>query len=363
MHPHVPVCPDCHAPAQQTGELTRRALLRAAGGAAVAASLPAGAWGAPATRPAEAVAGPTARSAAETAVKALYDSLTEVQRKAVCFAWDHVDPNRGLLRTHVSNNWHVTKPSVRSEFFTTRQQGIIFDIFKGVFQPDWTKKITRQLKDDTSGAEWGAEQSIAIFGTPGEGKFEFVMTGRHLTIRADGNSESRVAFGGPIFHGHAATGDTEQIHHPDNVFWPQAVAANRVYQMLDGRQRERALVDGDLPREHEVPFRGRDGKAPGIEVGDLSQDQRAEIEKVLAVMLEPYRDEDRAEALACLKRQGGVEACRLAFYKDADLGNDQEWDNWRMEGPAFVWYFRGYPHVHLWINVADDPSVKLNARG
>jgi hypothetical protein len=50
----------------------------------------------------------------------------------------------------------------------------------------------------------------------------------------------------------------------------------------------------------------------------------------------------------------------LAFYKDGNLGDD-EWDNWRLEGPAFVWYFRGFPHVHIWINVADDSSVPLNA--
>jgi hypothetical protein len=39
------------------------------------------------------------------------------------------------------------------------------------------------------------------------------------------------------------------------------------------------------------------------------------------------------------------------------------WDNWRIEGPSFVWYYRGCPHVHVWVNVADDAGVKLNARG
>lgn len=62
----------------------------------------------------------------------------------------------------------------------------------------------------------------------------------------------------------------------------------------------------------------------------------------------------------CLKEQGGLDKCNLAFYKDGNLG-DSEWDNWRLEGPAFVWYFRGAPHVHIWINVADDPSVPLNS--
>ena len=44
----------------------------------------------------------------ETAVQALYDSLTETQKKEVCFDWDFMDPKRGLLRTRVSNNWHIT---------------------------------------------------------------------------------------------------------------------------------------------------------------------------------------------------------------------------------------------------------------
>jgi hypothetical protein len=317
--------------------------------------------GSAATRPAR--VGPTPRSTAETTVKALYDSLTEAQRKVICFPWDHEAPGRGLLRTHVSNNWQITKPAVRSEFFTRDQQGMIHDVFKGLFQPEWAQKITRQLKDDARGLdrEWGAEQSIAIFGQPGQDKFEFVMTGRHLTIRADGNSESKVAFGGPIFHGHAASGDTEKPDHPGNIFWPQGQAANRVFAMLDGKQRAQALVAGDLPPEQTVHFRPVSERA-GIPIRELSRDQREEIEKVLAVMLDPYREEDRHEVLACLRQEGGLAACHLAFYKEGDLGNDGVWDVWRIEGPAFVWYFRGYPHVHLWINVADDPGVKLNAR-
>ena len=31
---------------------------------------------------------------------------------------------------------------------------------------------------------------------------------------------------------------------------------------------------------------------------------------------------------------------------------DGIWDRWKLEGPAFVWYFRGSPHVHTWINIA-----------
>jgi hypothetical protein len=318
--------------------------------------------GAPVWAVPTAQAAPSPRSAAETAVKVLFDSLSDAQRKVICFDWDYQEPKRGLLRTHVSNNWQITKPHIRSPFYTREQQTIIHDIFKGIINPEWYTRFLKQLRDDTGGKPWGVAQSIAIFGKPGGDKFEFVMTGRHMTIRADGHSENHVAFGGPIFYGHAASGFHEKPGHPGNVFWEQGRKANLVYQMLDGKQQKKALVE-NRPDESAVEFHGKAGGFPGIPVTELSRDQKAELQRVLLGLVEPYRKEDQDEALQCLQRQGGLDQCSLAFYKDGDIGNDGEWDNWRIEGPAFVWYFRGEPHVHVWVHVADDPSVKLNAQG
>jgi hypothetical protein len=180
------------------------------------------------------------------------------ESSVICFDWDHKDDRRGLLRTHVSNNWQITKPHIRSDFYTKKQQDIIHDVFKGIINPEWYGKFVKQLRDDTGGKEWGNEQSIAIFGKPGDGKFEFVMTGRHMTLRADGNTEDSVAFGGPIFYGHAASGFTEKVHHPGNVFWHQAVEANKVYSMLEPKQQKVALVE-KRPAEAAVGFRGPKG--------------------------------------------------------------------------------------------------------
>jgi hypothetical protein len=304
---------------------------------------------------------PTKKSAAETAVKALYDSLTDAQKKEVCFAWDYKDEKRGLLRTRVANNWQITKHMVKSEFYTKEQQGIVADIFRGLVNPDWHARFLKQMKDDSGGKEFGSTQSFAIFGEPGTDQFEFVLTGRHQTIRADGNCQKSVAFGGPIFYGHAGQKDSEEPHHPDNVFWSQAEAANRVYKLLDEKQRMQSLVS-KTPKESAVAFRGdKIAKAPGLPIGELTGDVKKELQKVLEKLVEPFRAEDRDEALACLKTQGGLDKCILSFYADEDIGDDKVWDNWRIEGPSFVWYFRGCPHVHVWVNVADDPNVKLNA--
>jgi hypothetical protein len=354
MSKKPPACPDCDA-----GGVDRRDFIRTVGVTAAAAAA-----GVPLWATARALAAPSPSSAAETAVKALYETLTDEQKKVICFDWDFKDkdPDRGLLRTHVSNNWNITKPYIISDFYTKKQQDIIHDIFVGMINPDWYKKFLKQLKDDTGGKEWGERQSIAIFGKPGGDKFEFVMTGRHMTLRADGHTADHVAFGGPIFYGHAASGFNEKVHHPDNVFWPQAVMANKVYGMLDKKQQEKALV-ARLPDESAVAFQGEKGKFPGVPVQELADDQKKELQKVLAALLDPYRKDDQDEAMECLKKQGGLDKCSLAFYKEGDIGDDGEWDNWRLEGPSFVWYFRGYPHVHVWVNVADDPSVPTNAKG
>jgi hypothetical protein len=169
-----------------------------------------------------------------------------------------------------------------------------------------------------------------------------------------------VAFGGPIFYGHAAQGFNEKPTHPGNVFWHQALAANRVFEMLDGKQRDAALVS-KLPREQGVAFQGSGGQFPGINIGGLASDQKDLVKEVLDKLLEPYRKGDRKEAEAFLSKQGGLDACNLAFYSDGDVGNDKVWDCWRIEGPSFVWYYRGSPHVHVWVNIADDAGVKLNA--
>ena len=91
--------------------------------------------------------------------------------------------------------------------------------------------------------------------------------------------------------------------------------------------------------------------------------QKKHLAATLDILVEPFRQEDADKARACLATRGGLDACRIVFYKSGNLGNDEVWDNWRLEGPAFVWHFRGSPHVHVWVNIADDPSILLNARG
>ena len=346
-------CPDCGTP-----ELNRRHFLKSS---AVAAAALGGVSALPnwaVAKDAPAATSTSAKSTPESLVKVLYETFTPKQKEDLCFEWDHQDKKRGLLRTFVANNWQITQHSLNDEYFTKDQRKIVREIFQGIINPDWVKRIDKQLEDDAGG--FGNEQSIAIFGKPGDGKFEFVMTGRHMTLRADGNSADSVAFGGPIFYGHAANGFNEDATHKGNVYWPQAQAANKIFTLLDTKQQAEALVE-KLPREQAVSFQGAKAKLPGLAVSELSKDTQGEVQKLLGMLLEMYRKSDQDEAMQCLTKQGGLEKCSLAFYKAGDIGNDKVWDNWRLEGPSFVWYFRGTPHVHVWVNMADSADVKTNA--
>jgi hypothetical protein len=342
-------CPDCDSNSQS--RWTRRQFVQTAGAAATLAAVP---------RISFAAEKSADEHQPESLVKKLYDSLKPEQKQKICFPWDHTEEERGLLRTFVNNNWHITDIRIASPFFTKDQQEMIEAIFWGLYQPDWKDRILKQLHDDAG--EYGKAQSIAIFGEPGTGKFELVMTGRHLTIRCDGDSGAHMAFGGPIFYGHAAQGFDEKPDHPGNVFWYQAQKANALYQMLDGKQRAQALIPEAI-EESSVQFRTGEIKPVGIPISELSKDQQEHAQQVLLALLEPYRNVDQEEAKRCLQAQGGLEKCKLVFFKDGDIGNDGVWDIWRIEGPSFVWHYRGAPHVHVWVNVADDPSVKIALPG
>ena len=289
-------------------------------------------------------AGAPPQTESELLVATLYKGLSAEQKKAVVMPFQHP------LRTKVDNNWHVV-PRRIGDFYTPRQQSIIDEIFRGLHNAQFVDNVIRHIKEDAGGL---ANYSAAIFGEPGNGAFQFVLTGRHCTIRCDGGSVTDAAFGGPIFYGHQAGKDfTESPDHPNNVYWYQARRANEVFQSLNGKQRQQALRD-DPRREQGAATVAikKPGNAPaGILVSEMSRDQRKLVQQVVVDLLLPFRKKDADRAMQCIDTAGGVDMLSMAFYKNLDLGSDGVWDVWQLESPTMVWYFRGHPHVHVWVNV------------
>lgn len=325
--------------------LSRRSFLTAAvaTGAGMAASLPI--LGA-ADPPAPKIAGK-----AEALISEWFKSLTEEQRKAVAFDYHHPD------RLRVENNWHIVEQRV-GKIFHADQQAMVREIFSKLHSEEYGDKVMQQFTEDNKGkgpatpeAVFGTS-SCAIFGSPGAGPYEFVFTGRHCTRRCDGDSESGVAFGGPIFYGHAAQGFYEKADHAGNVYWYQAKQANALFEALDGKQRNQALRDAEGREERgtdTVKLTRKKEGLEGIAMADLTADQKVLAQKVLSDLLLPFRKEDREEAMRLVTPQ--LDDLHFAYFKKQDIGSDKVWDVWQVEGPAMVWYFRGDPHVHTWVHI------------
>lgn len=336
--PSFPAC-DCSS----EGTVPRRGFLKTAA-TGVAAAVASRIW-----LPESAAARPSPRDTSETLAAQLYKSITDEQRGLLCFDFDHP------LREKVDNNWLITKKPI-SETLKPDQQDLVQQIFRHLHAPEFAERAMEQMVHDSEGKGFNAGTSVALFGQPGTGKFEFVLTGRHCTRRCDGDAVAGAAFGGPIFYGHqAGNNDAEPADHPGNVFWYQAKRVNEVFQALDGRQRASALIDGKGRGEkatQTVKLSGQKTGLPGIRVGELARDQQSLVQSVMRDMLAPFRKPDAEEAMKLVEAQG-LENLSLAFFKQQDVGNDGVWDVWQIEGPAMLWYFRGDPHVHCWVHIRD----------
>ena len=319
-HEHTHDCSDC-------SELSRRDFVRTIGGAALAVGA--------GSLTSSAVAAPSAKSTAETTAAKLYGSLSDAQKKVVAFGFDHP------LRKKISANWAITKPTIGDDFFTAEQRVLIDKVVRGMMSEDGYDRVMQQMEDDNGGFK---EYHIALFGQPGKGGFEFELTGRHLTLRADGNSVEGAAFGGPIVYGHGLSNPKKQL------YYYQTQAADKVFKSLDAKQAKAASV-GKEPKETAVLLKGKKGSFPGIKVSELSKDQQQLVLATIKTVLSPYRKEDVQEAMKVLEAGGGLKTLNMAFYTAADLENDKVWDVWRLEGPTWVSFFRGAPHVHAYINV------------
>ena len=322
-------------------DVSRRDFVKTLGAAALATSVPLIGG---ASRAIAGSAGPSRTAPSETAVARFYKTLAPEQRKLICFPFDH--PKRKM----VNNNWAIVDAEIGE--LTKEQQALCKEIFRGLCSDEGAERFEKQMKTDAGGLE---NYHVAVFGEPDSDKpFEWVLTGRHNTLRADGNSVEGAAFGGPIFYGHDATGTgKDDAKHSGNVWGFQWTQANKIFASLDDKEKARALLPkshGDNPRA--VILKGKTLGDAGLAVADLDGQQKKMVQDLLKMLTSPFRAFDAEEVQECLAENGGADKLRLTYFTEGDIGNDKVWDIWKLEGPAFSWYFHGSPHVHTWVNIA-----------
>jgi hypothetical protein len=252
----------------------------------------------------------------ETAVARLYRSVSTEQRPTICFPIDH--PTRWTI----SSDGTTAGPQI--ENLTTEQQALCLEIFQGLCSEDGRGRFLRLMQEDQGGFE---KYHVAFFGGPGTDQpFEWLLTGRHVTLRADGNRAGRLAFAGPIFYGHSARSSRGSAR---NVWSYQAEQANRVFRSFDAQQRARAF-------------------GPGICVDELDDHKKRMVQQLVETMLRPFHAGD---ALAFLGDAGATDGPHMVFHAEHGAANFHGCDIWKLEGRGFSWYHHGSPHVHAWLDL------------
>ena len=332
-----PSCPECVSPPQV---LARRDFIRVLGASAAVATVA----GLTPLQKARAARAEKQREA-EALVFELFKSMDGDQKKKLVLPWD-AGGKGGIPARLMTHNGPVGKSVIGLEY-DKKQTELLLKIFKSICNgEEGYKRLSRNNKFDNSGdfENIGA----LIYGEPAEGKkFSLVFTGHHITVRCDGDSEEKTAFGGPLYYGHSPSG-----YATNNVFHHQTKVVTELHDALDEKQRKVAVMPGKWKDEHgTIAPPAKNAKLPGISIHDMSKDQKELVEKVMKELVSPYRKEDGDEVMEIIKANGGMEKIALAFYVEEKPTDKQPWSYWRLEGPGFVWSFRVLPHIHTFVYI------------
>ena len=295
----------------------------------------------------------------DTLARELYSTLDAEQRAETCVPYDHP-----LRQYHNRGVWGGGREVVFG--FSRRQRRILTDLMYAGLSAEGRSRIPEEYF-----TRWAGIHSMRVLmcglprgsvhaaaGEPAESPYQIILTGAHVNLRLGGNSREGAAFGGPQVYGDQR--GNERAGLPGNLYRDQFLLAQRLFQSLDPARQQLALLD-DAPVQTGIELQGMRGVFPGLAVAQLDPGQRTVTRALVERILATYPAEDVAYADACLQANGGVDGLFLSYYQRGDDGAIPEGQVFRLEGPGAVLYFRGYPHVHAFINIAMDGDAPLSS--
>ncbi len=342
-------CSECeHGPETQS-MLGRRDFLRAVGAGTAAMAVGGLVPNSPLSTLAVARAARAEKQAqAEALVFELFGTMDADQKAKLVKPWDAGVTAKGGTPARLMTHNAADGKSVIGLEYNKKQVEILNKIFHSIANgEEGYKRLSRNGKFDNSGdfENIGA----LIYGEPVEGKkFSLVFCGHHITVRCDGNSEEKTAFGGPLYYGHSPSG-----YASNNVFQYQTKSLVDLFASLNESQKKTAVSPGKWKDGVSSVIPPKAGeKVPGMSYTELSKDQKALTETVMRELVAPYRKEDGDEVMEIIKANGGMEKMGMAFYLEGKNTATEPFTFWRLEGPGFVWSFRTLPHIHTFVNIS-----------
>lgn len=276
----------------------------------------------------------------------LFDSLSAGVRRRACVDYDHP------LRQYHNRGVRGGGIPITSGSFSWEQRGILTDLLHAGLSEQGRSRVPHEYFTSWTGVQF---MNVLICGDPHAPPWQIILSGPHLNLRLGGKNREGVAFGGPQVYGDQR-GDYRQ-GLPGNIYRYQFQTAHRLFLSLSPSEKQSALLSR-APIQTQIELRGSGGAFPGVAVKSLSSESCSIASELIDGILSTYPEIDSAYARECLEANGGIDGLFLSYYEEGEVAGSREYQIFRLEGPAAVIHFRGYPHVHAFINVAmngDEP--------
>src|SRR5262245_48464161 len=277
----------------------------------------------------------------------LYTSLDPEQRAQTCVSYDH--PLRQYHNRGVSGGGRSVLGG-----FTREQRQILTDLLYSGLSESGRERVPEEYFTRWTGVH---SMRVLVCGDPTAPPYQIILTGCLLTSRIGGKSGEGAAFGGPQIYGDQR--GNEKVGLPGNVYRDKFVLAQRLLQGLDPGIRKHALLE-EAPVQTQIELQGRHGVFDGIPVAELGTEGKSLAHELVERIFSTYPLDDVLHARECIVANGGLDALHLSYYQHGEDGDIPEGQVFRLEGPSTALYFRGYPHVHAFINVAMDGDAPLS---
>jgi hypothetical protein len=281
----------------------------------------------------------------ELAVR-IFESLDAESRKSACVPYDHP------LRQY--HNRGVAGGGVRIWDLDRDQRGMLTDLLYAGLSESGQERLPNEYIINFPGVHL---MNLLICGDPKAPPYQLILTGPHLNLRIGGKSREGVAFGGPLVYGDQR-GDGRQ-GLPGNLYRYQFEIAQRLFESL-GSEQQRSAVQQVSPIQTQIELRGSEGSFPGVSIATTSPESKRIARELIDGILVNFSSEDVAYAWECLESNGGIDGLYVSYYREGEVDGSGQYQIFRLEGPAAVFYFRGYPHVHAFINVGMDGDAPLS---
>lgn len=278
----------------------------------------------------------------------LFASLEDEQRADACVPYDH--PLRQYHNRGVRGGGRDILFG-----FSRHQRRLLTDLMHAGLSAQGRHRVPEEYF-----AQWTGVHAMRalICGNPASPPYQVILTGAHINLRLGGTSREGAAFGGPQVYGDQR--GNEQPGLPGNLYRDQFLIGHRLFRGLTARQRTRATLDVE-PVQTSVELQGPSGAFPGVPVSDLDAENRRLAAQLVDQILSTYATGDASYARQCVEGNGGVDRLSLSYYERGSGGRISEAQVFRLEGPAAVFHFRGYPHVHAFVNVAMSADAPMSA--